>query len=70
MMNPTDCDVRFATHARQIARVNDHEWMRPQRATVAQETIFSRLGSLLITLGARLTHRPADTRVDLVGARD
>ena len=64
MMNPTDCDVRFATHARQIARVNDHEWMRPQRATVAQETIFTRLGSLLITLGARLAHQPTHARKD------
>jgi hypothetical protein len=70
MMNPTDCDVRFATHARRIAQVNDHEWLRPQRATATPQTKVAGLGTTLMALVARLVHRPLHTRVDLAGSGD
>ena len=54
MMTRTDCDVRFATHARQIARVNAREWLRPQQTRSAQGSLRLRLGTVLIALGTRL----------------
>ena len=70
MMNSTDCDVRFSSHARQIARVNEHAWMRPRRPNSARIPLRARLGTLLITLGARLMPASATSRVDLVHAGD
>lgn len=63
MMNRIDCDVRVTTHARQIARVNATEWMRPPHAHSTRIPLRSRLGSVLIVLGTRLTPASAGASV-------
>jgi hypothetical protein len=68
MLYRTDCDVRFASHARQIARVNATEWMRPARLRTTRITLCARLGSVLITLGDRLTPRGASADVVLASS--
>lgn len=54
MLNHNDCDIRFASHAREIARVNAAGWMSPAHTSVARTSPRFRLGSALIALGARL----------------
>jgi hypothetical protein len=63
MLNCTDCDVRVASHARQIARVNATEWMHPTHTRAARISLRSRLGGVFISLGTRLVRTPAGASV-------
>ncbi len=66
MLNCTDCDVRFASHARRIANVNEGAWIREESDADAQTSLRGRLGTLLITLGTRLAASPLETPVNAV----
>jgi hypothetical protein len=68
MMSRTDCDVRFASHARQIARANATEWIRPTRPRTTRVTMCARLSSVLLTLGDRLAPRGASADVVLASS--
>ena len=61
MMTHTDCDVRFANHARQTARVNDDAWAYGESENGSRTSFRGRLGSMLVALGTRLAAVPVNT---------
>ena len=60
MLMHTDCDIRIASHARHVARVDAVEWMRSGRVSVARTSPRTRLGGALIALGERLAPAAAE----------
>ncbi len=54
MLNHSDCDFHIASYAREIARVNSVEWMRPARPSGTRTSLRVQLGSTLVALGTRL----------------
>lgn len=61
MLTPTDCDIRFANHARQIARLNENAWIYGNPEVGTWTSFRDRLGSILVALGTRVAAVPLDT---------
>ena len=61
MLAHSDCDVRFANHARHIARVNDDAWISDASEDGTRTSFRNRLGSVLVAIGTRLTAVPVNT---------
>jgi hypothetical protein len=66
MLNCTDCDIRVAAHARQIANVNEGAWIREGSGDHIRLSLRSRLGTLLIRFGTRLTASRPNTPVNAI----
>jgi hypothetical protein len=69
MLTDTDCAVRFATHARQVARTNQIEWMRPVDVPTSHSQMRRWLATTLISLGTRIAPASAD-EPSLLGLAD
>lgn len=61
MLTRTDYDMRVASHARQVARVDAVEWMRPAGPRSARTSPRARMGGGLIALSARIVRAAAET---------
>ena len=54
MLTNTECDVRFATHARQINRVSTTEWQYNATEQTPCTSLRARLAGLLVAVASRI----------------